>query len=314
MRSVAPALLPIFRSSHQAELLNRLFLTEDEVPMTDLAGDLGIALTTLHREAERLEEASLLISRRVGRTRRLRANRDHPAARPLTELLTVTFGPARVIAEEFAGLGTEAVIIFGSWARRHAGETGPVPRDVDVLVVGEDIDDVASYDCADAATRRLGFEVNPVARTVAEWEAVSPDALVADIRHHPFLQVLPNQGESMSAPASPRMSGDSRRLRERLVEKRDEMLATLRKFSVSQASLFGSVARGTATADSDIDLYVEFDPNLSDVDAFLNTGALIETLRDVLGEKVDVLSDVLAKPEVLENARKELIPLGQIGQ
>lgn len=201
MRSVAPALLPIFRSEHQAALLSRLFLTADEVPMTDLARDLDIPLTTLHREVERLEEAGLLSSRRVGRTRLIRAGRRHPAAGPLTELLTVTFGPPQVVAEEFAKLGADQVIIFGSWARRFAGETGPFPGDVDVLVVGDVVDSVATYECADAAQRRLGFAVNPISRSTAEWTTAPYDALVADIRHRRYLKVLPEiepagEGES----------------------------------------------------------------------------------------------------------------------
>ncbi len=196
MRSVAPALLPIFRSQHQAELLSRLFLTPGEVPMTDLARDLDIPLTTLHREAERLEEAGLLTSRRVGRTRLLRANPQHPAARPLTELLTVTFGPEQVIAEEFAQLGADRVIIFGSWARRLAGEPGIFPNNLDVLVVGDDQIHDAARRAADAAQTRLGLEINTSQRTPAQWQHTSNDPLVADIREHPFTQVIGTESEA----------------------------------------------------------------------------------------------------------------------
>ncbi|NDJ90872.1 hypothetical protein GWR20_17215 [Mycolicibacter kumamotonensis] len=193
MRSVAPALLPIFRSEHQAGLLGRLFLADDEIPMTDLARDLNIPLTTLHREVERLEEASLLASRRVGRTRLVRANREHPAAPSLADLLMVTFGPRQVIAEEFAGLGADAVILFGSWARRFSGETGPFPGAVDVLVVGNDSIHHEVHDAAAAAQRRLGVEVNPMIRSRADWENALQDPLVADIRAGAFVHVLPNR-------------------------------------------------------------------------------------------------------------------------
>lgn len=207
MRSVAPALLPIFRSEHQAGLLSRLFLGDAEIPMTDLARDLKIPLTTLHREVERLEEAGLLTSRRVGRTRLLRANSRHPAARPLTELLTVTFGPAQVVAEEFAELGADRIIIFGSWARRLAGERGRFPNDVDVLVIGDHSLHSAACRAADAAQSRLGLEVNTSHRTLADWEGTSSDALVADIHECPFVQVLPNAEEPVrdTGPAPSRL-------------------------------------------------------------------------------------------------------------
>jgi hypothetical protein len=158
--------------------------------MTDLAHDLDTPLTTLHREVERLEEAGLLTSRRVGRTRLLRANTGHPAARPLAELLTVTFGPTRIIAEEFAGLGVDRVIIFGPWPRRFAGERGGFPKSVDILVVCDYTLRKESYRVAEAAARRLGFDVNPVIRSPGDWENEPYDALVTDIRNNEFIQVL----------------------------------------------------------------------------------------------------------------------------
>lgn len=195
MRSVAPALLPIFRSQLQAGLLARLFLTEDEVAMSDLARDLAVPLTSLHREVSQLEKAGVLTSRRVGRTRLLRANVDHPAARPLTELLTVTFGPAQIIAEEFAVVGADRVVIFGSWVRRLAGERGDFPNDIDVLVIGDYVLRSAAYRAADASQHRLGLRVNPTMRNLQEWETAPYDALVADIRKGDFMQVLPNLEE-----------------------------------------------------------------------------------------------------------------------
>lgn len=128
MRSDGPALLPVFRSQHQAELLMWLLLhPEEEFTMSDLAGRLGAPLSTLHREVARLEAAGLIRSRALGRNRMLRANTAHRASGPLTQLLEISFGPRVVIAEEFAVEGAQQVIIFGSWAARYAGEAGPPP-------------------------------------------------------------------------------------------------------------------------------------------------------------------------------------------
>lgn len=313
MRSNAPALFPTFRSQHQAELLSRLFLADAEIPMTDLARDLDIPLTTLHREAERLEEAGLLTSRRVGRTRLLRANTKHPAARPLTDLLTVTFGPVQVVAEEFAALGADQIIIFGSWARRLAGERGHFPNDVDVLVIGDDALRSGAYLAADAAQLRLGFEVNTSHRSLEEWETAPYDDLVADIRDHAFVQVLPDTQLTEGLPREGgRPSADSVRLRRLIRSRLAQLEQALRRASVAEAYLFGSVARGTANRESDIDIFVEYLPRVTDVDAYLTTGALIDELSEILGTRVDVLAAVAAKPEVLDSARKDMIPLGEI--
>ncbi len=188
MRSEGPALLPVFRSQHQAELLMWLLLHPDrEYGVSDLADRLSVPLSTLHREVVRLDEAGLITSRTLGRNRLVRANTSHPAGPALTQLLEITFGPKVVIAEEFAISGAEQVVIFGSWAARYAGQSGPPPHDIDVLVVGK-VDRADVYEAADRAQTRLGLDVNSVVRSVKRWEDPA-DALVAQIKASAFVVV-----------------------------------------------------------------------------------------------------------------------------
>ena len=188
MRSAAPALLPIFRSQHQAALLAWLLLhPEHEYTLTELAKRLDVPLTTLQREAQRLVGAGILQDRTLGRARLLRANLSNRAAAPLTQLLEVTFGPETVIGEEFASKNAERVLIYGSWADRYHGTPGPPPNDVDVLIVGS-LDRADIYDAADRAQERLGIQVNPVIRTSDQW-ANDSDALVLQIKASPMVDV-----------------------------------------------------------------------------------------------------------------------------
>ncbi|GAA3148032.1 ArsR family transcriptional regulator [Rhodococcus baikonurensis] len=181
MRSNGPALLPVFRSQHQAELLTQLLLhPDDEYTVSDLAKRLKVPLSTLHSEIVRLDKAGLVASRTEGRNRLVHANTRHPASAALTQLLQTTFGPRTVIDEEFEIPDAELVMIFGSWAARYEGEDGPPPRDIDVLVVGR-VDRADVYAAADRAQERLGIEVNPMVRTPDEWNDLS-DPLVAQIR------------------------------------------------------------------------------------------------------------------------------------
>lgn len=159
-----------------------------EYGVSDLAARLGVPLSTLHREVVRLDEAALIVSRTLGRNRLVRANTAHPAAAALTQLLEVTFGPKVVVAEEFDFAGVEQVVIFGSWAARYAGQAGPPPHDIDVLVVGK-VDRADLYDAADRAHARLGIEVNSVVRTSKQWDDPA-DALVAQIKATAFTVVL----------------------------------------------------------------------------------------------------------------------------
>jgi DNA-binding transcriptional ArsR family regulator len=161
---------------------------DQEYGVSELAERLGVPLSTLHREVVRLDRAGLIASRTQGRNRLVRADTSHPAASALTQLLEVTFGPRAVVGEEFAIDGVEQVLIFGSWAARYAGEAGPPPHDIDVLVVGQ-VDRADVYEAADRAHTRVGIEVNPVVRTARQWHDPS-DALVAQIKASPFTVVF----------------------------------------------------------------------------------------------------------------------------
>ena len=87
MRSEAPALLPILRSRHLAEILTVLLLHPDvEYTLSELAATIGLPLTTVQREVTRLSNAQLIQERRVGRSRLVSADLSSRCARPLTEL------------------------------------------------------------------------------------------------------------------------------------------------------------------------------------------------------------------------------------
>src|SRR6202522_3953906 len=128
MRSDAPALLPILRSRHLAKILPLLLLHPDiEYSLSGLAATLSLPLTTVQREAARLTAAGLIGERRVGRARLLSAHPTGRYTRPLTELLTLAFGPHLVIGEEFGSLDAIAVAIYGSWGGRYGGIPRPEP-------------------------------------------------------------------------------------------------------------------------------------------------------------------------------------------
>jgi predicted nucleotidyltransferase len=94
-------------------------------------------------------------------------------------------------------------------------------------------------------------------------------------------------------------------LEELLKEKRDAILCICANHGARNVRVFGSVARGEADEQSDIDLLVEFDPGRS----LFDHAALWLELQDLLGCKVDVLSDRGIKPRIRERVLREAIPL-----
>ena len=209
MRSAAPALLPVFRSKLQAEILAALLLNpEREYSLTDLAQRFDAPLSTVHGEVRRLTEAGLLRRRNVGRSAMVQANPNNRLVEPLAEVLFLSWGPLQVVADEFSSLdGAERVLIFGSWAARYLQRPGPPPGDVDVLVVGGPTRE-SVYDAADRAERRLGMPVNPVIRAADAWrDAVDP--LIQQIQSGPLVVVLvPDEATGGKPPAIMRPGDD----------------------------------------------------------------------------------------------------------
>lgn len=172
MRTSAPPLLPVFRSRLQGDLLARVLpYPSAELSLTELAERIGASVATVQREVTRLEDAGILMSRRIGRTRLVSANPGSPVYEPLTQLVVVCFGPALIVAEELADVsGIEQAYLFGSWAARYEGQAGSAPADVDLLIIGSPDRD-AVHDAALRAERRLGIPVNAVMRSSDAWHA-----------------------------------------------------------------------------------------------------------------------------------------------
>jgi predicted nucleotidyltransferase len=154
----------------------------------------------MHAEIQRLEVAGLITASEVGRARVLRANLAHPLAQPLAQIVEYVYGPRAVIAEEFGQIpGISRLLIFGSWAARHTGSTGPAPHDVDVLVVGS-AERGAVYAAADRAQDRIGIPVNPVLSSQRRWDA-DADALILQVKSGPVIDLTnearqPQPGEA----------------------------------------------------------------------------------------------------------------------
>ena len=88
MKVKAPPLLPILRSGVQARLLTALLLDpEREFSVSDLADISETSVPTAVREVDRAEEAGIVHSRNVGRTRLVTANTRSFAYEPLGKLL-----------------------------------------------------------------------------------------------------------------------------------------------------------------------------------------------------------------------------------
>jgi len=93
------------------------------------------------------------------------------------------------------------------------------------------------------------------------------------------------------------------RTKELLINKIREHRADLTKLSVKSMAVFGSVARGEARIDSDVDILVEFEGDLT-FDRFMDTKFYLE---DLLGRNVDLVVPQALKPRLKALISEDLI-------
>ena len=90
---------------------------------------------------------------------------------------------------------------------------------------------------------------------------------------------------------------------EKIKAHRQEILDIAKKYGASNIRIFGSVARGEAGPDSDYDFLIELEPGRS---AF-EIGGLLMDLQDLLGAKVDIVTDRGLNKHIREKVLKEAI-------
>ncbi len=72
-----------------------------------------------------------------------------------------------------------------------------------------------------------------------------------------------------------------------LLDHRDEILRLAARYGATDVRVFGSVARGEARPDSDVDFLVRMEPGRS----IFDLAALVAELEALLGRPVDVVPD-----------------------
>lgn len=171
MKEGPTPLLPLLRSRFQAEFLAAVLLNpEREWSLTDLARLVGASVATAQREIQRAEEAGVVRSRKIGNTRLVRADPVGTLTEALTELLLRSIGPKQILTEALRGVsGIDTAYLFGSWAARYAGDRGPAPHDIDVLVIGQPDRDALDEAIA-LAERRLAQPVQTTIRSRSWWD------------------------------------------------------------------------------------------------------------------------------------------------
>ena len=95
------------------------------------------------------------------------------------------------------------------------------------------------------------------------------------------------------------------RVEDLLKDRREEILRIAAKHGARNVRVFGSLARGQADEQSDVDFLVEMEPGRT----LLDMGGLLMDLRELLGRDVDVVTERTLKPRVRTRVLREAVAL-----
>lgn len=193
MSEPRPAILPIFRSDHQAAIVGAIFSQPDRVwTGPELGEATGASQPTVSRETIDLADAGLVLRGSIGRTSTVQADPSSPVFDELVRLAMKTWGPIEVLDRHLAGLkGLREAHIVGSWAARWHGRHGRFPNDVDVALVG-DVPLFRAIEVCRAASEEIGLTVQPTIVPADEWDE-RRSAFSDDVRSQPTVPLTTTQ-------------------------------------------------------------------------------------------------------------------------
>ena len=147
----------LFSSNLRVKILEHLFFHPgEELYVRQLSAALGEPVGTVGRELSHLEEASILVSRRIGNQKHYRLRKECPILEDLRNVFLKTAGASAELQCALGKLaGVELAFLYGSYATGEAKATS----DMDLMIVGKVTDRILAPAVA-RVERRLKRAIN----------------------------------------------------------------------------------------------------------------------------------------------------------
>lgn len=153
---------------------------ERERYLREIARLAGVTVSSIQRELDRLAKAGILLEARRGNQRIFRANPDCPLHDELAGFARKTYGIADLLRNALMPFHPDRAFIYGSVARK----TDHAASDVDVLVVGDDLDYSGLMNACMDLQPRIGRTINVKVFRKEEYrrECAKTDSFIAKVR------------------------------------------------------------------------------------------------------------------------------------
>jgi hypothetical protein len=150
----------------------------------------GLGSASLQRELNRLADAGLVDTQAVGNLRRFQANPKSPVYSELLALTRKTLGTVPVLRDALQPLkpDLQSAWVYGSVAK----QTDTASSDVDVMLVGQNLQLSQVLAALEPAEAQLGRKINPSCYSTQEFERrrAEPDSFVNRVLSQPTLPLI----------------------------------------------------------------------------------------------------------------------------
>jgi len=144
----------------------------------------------VERALSRLQRSGLVTVERIGNQKHYRANPDSPIFEELRRLVVKTVGlaePIRKCLQPYAG-AIKAAFVYGSVAKG----TDTAQSDIDLMVIGDELNYSDLYTAAQSAEDELRQKVNPLFLSFKDWQRKASDtgSFVSKINSSPKIFII----------------------------------------------------------------------------------------------------------------------------
>jgi predicted nucleotidyltransferase len=157
---------------------------------SEIIRNVGCGTGAVERELSRLKSSGLVSVERIGNQKHYRANQDSPVFAELKGLVLKTIALAEPLKESLEPLSDriEAAFVYGSVAKG----TDTARSDIDLMVIGNELDYSGLYTALQDAEGKLLRKINPTFLSPADWKrkAAEKGSFISKISAQPKIFVL----------------------------------------------------------------------------------------------------------------------------